>query len=36
VLIGIAAALLTLSAVAVLRRRADWRAKLAQVEAGEG
>ena len=35
-LIGIAAALLTLSAVAVLRRRADWRAKLAQVEAGEG
>ncbi|HEX4555585.1 MAG TPA: tripartite tricarboxylate transporter permease, partial [Xanthobacteraceae bacterium] len=36
VLIGVAAALLTLSAIAVLRRRADWRAKLAEVEAGEG
>jgi putative tricarboxylic transport membrane protein len=36
VLIGVAVALLTLSAIAVLRRRADWRAKLAEVEAGEG
>jgi putative tricarboxylic transport membrane protein len=36
VLIGVAATLLGLSAIAVLRRRADWRAKLAEVEAGEG
>jgi putative tricarboxylic transport membrane protein len=36
VLIGIAATLLGLSALAALRRRADWRAKLAEVEAGEG
>jgi len=36
VLIGVAAGLLALSAIAVLRRRADWRAKLAEVEAGEG
>jgi putative tricarboxylic transport membrane protein len=36
VLIGVAVTLLGLSALTFLRRRADWRAKLAEVEAGEG
>jgi TctA family transporter len=35
VLFLIAAALLLLSLVALLRKRTDWRTKLAQAEAGE-
>jgi TctA family transporter len=34
-LIAVAATLPALSALALVRRRADWRAKLAEVEAGE-
>jgi TctA family transporter len=34
-LIGIAAALLVMSAIGAMRKRADWRAKLAEVEAGD-
>ena len=34
-LIAVAATLLALSAITLLRQRADWRAKLAEVEAGE-
>jgi putative tricarboxylic transport membrane protein len=35
VLMVIAATLLTLSGISLLRKRADWRAKLAEAEAGE-
>jgi putative tricarboxylic transport membrane protein len=35
-LFSICALLLLLAAIAVVRRRADWRAKLAEAEAGEG
>jgi putative tricarboxylic transport membrane protein len=34
-LIAVAVILLALSALALLRQRADWRAKLAEAEAGE-
>jgi len=35
-LLAVAAALLLLAAISLLRRRADWRTKLAEAEAGEG
>ena len=35
-LLAIAAALLALSALSVIRKRKDWRTKLAEAEAGEG
>jgi TctA family transporter len=34
-LLAVAATLLALSAITLIRQRADWRAKLAEVEAGE-
>jgi TctA family transporter len=36
VLIAISAVLLVLALVSAIRKRADWRAKLAAAEAGEG
>jgi putative tricarboxylic transport membrane protein len=36
VLVAIAVTLLALSALSALRRRADWRSKLAEAEAGDG
>ena len=36
ILLAIAAALLLLSALTVIRRRKDWRTRLAEAEAGEG
>jgi len=35
VLLGVAAGLLLLSAIALIRQRVDWRTKLAEAEAGE-